>query len=665
MTWNGIERNKLDYILTDLLPVEVSCLFTYKNFYKFLFENKKNDIKKIIEILNDAKYSNKRIFDNSDWSSVPLKYSIKKNGDSSRELSLLQPLSCLNIYLFIELYNEEILSYMKKNNCYSIRYHTLNTNLYHIKSKYKRSSYFSSISKNIGIGMIEQSGDFFHIRPYKSMNSFINSNKWEYLNRNYTYCARIDYKSCFDSIYSHAYKWILTPRVSQSKKNKNSSLLYAIDRVVQNINGSCSNGLVVGPEFSRMIAEILLQNIDVNVKNKLMESGLNQTINYDVFRFVDDIFIFTHKIDDLKIIINQFQESATKFKISLNELKSVDSPTPCLPKEWLSETRLISDKIKNFFNTSYKYKSIDSLDKGLVKNESIFVPRFVDELNILMSKYPTDTRTITSFLLSTFYNNISLKSKGYNLFSKSSKNKYKPILDICFKIYSFFPSFDNGRKLFSIIHYLNDELCFSEISVGKQHLSNLINKYDYIFLNYNIDDLVDWFPLLKEYGVTLNLQTENKIFEKLKRLNNPILFANYLIYATYNEKYLQVISDEISRIIKENLKNINCDSEKIFQDIEMWYIIIFHNCPYIEQTTIIEITNIILTVKNNITNQNPTDICKSMILEFLELKDCNNRKKTNSFFNWSITSFVKKIVFKTSRRTIFKNSSQNDFGVSI
>ena len=35
MGWKGLERNKLDFILTDLLPVEVSELFSFTNFYDF------------------------------------------------------------------------------------------------------------------------------------------------------------------------------------------------------------------------------------------------------------------------------------------------------------------------------------------------------------------------------------------------------------------------------------------------------------------------------------------------------------------------------------------------------------------------------------------------------------------------------------------------------
>ena len=32
----NIERNKLDYLLTDIMPVEVSELFSYSKFYEYL-----------------------------------------------------------------------------------------------------------------------------------------------------------------------------------------------------------------------------------------------------------------------------------------------------------------------------------------------------------------------------------------------------------------------------------------------------------------------------------------------------------------------------------------------------------------------------------------------------------------------------------------------------
>ena len=66
MGWSGLERNKLDYILTDLLPVEISELFSFSQFYSFLLQK---DQQKVIENLiqdireNKAK-SSSRMFEN-------------------------------------------------------------------------------------------------------------------------------------------------------------------------------------------------------------------------------------------------------------------------------------------------------------------------------------------------------------------------------------------------------------------------------------------------------------------------------------------------------------------------------------------------------------------------------------------------------------------------
>ena len=68
----------------------------------------------------------------------------------------------------------------------------------------------------------------------------------------------------------------------------------AIDRILQNINGKSSNGVVVGPEFSRMIAEILLQHIDKEVLQNLQAKGLLMSKDFRIFRYVDDIYIFAN-----------------------------------------------------------------------------------------------------------------------------------------------------------------------------------------------------------------------------------------------------------------------------------------------------------------------------------------------------------------------------------
>ena len=112
MGWKGIERNKLDYILTDLLPVEISELFSFSKFYSYLLDKKqKTKINEIIKKIKIAKAKNETVMFQQGWSSKPLKYKILKGNDTYREMSVIQPFAALNVFLFIECYQKEILSY--------------------------------------------------------------------------------------------------------------------------------------------------------------------------------------------------------------------------------------------------------------------------------------------------------------------------------------------------------------------------------------------------------------------------------------------------------------------------------------------------------------------------------------------------------------------------
>lgn len=311
----NVERNKMDYILTDIMPVEVSELFSFGKFYEYLF-TKQDEIEKIIHEMKMKKAANREtpFKKNSwgDWAAMPLKFNILKGTNSTRELNLLQPISALNIYVFIECYQKELLDYLEENACFSLRYHRKNYDLYYKKKIKKVTNYFEKTSRKIERLVLQQTGAYFKIHKYNSVSSFTNSRLWQKCNFKYRNFAKVDYKSCFDSIYTHTYKWLIEKNTVDSKAVNNTNLLIVIDRVLQNINGKASNGLVVGPEFSRMIAEILLQHIDIEVKQQLAIQGLHLGQDYRIFRYVDDIYICKYS--------KQYRTNHKKYRADIEEI---------------------------------------------------------------------------------------------------------------------------------------------------------------------------------------------------------------------------------------------------------------------------------------------------------------------------------------------------------
>ena len=102
----NIRRNQLDYLITDTMPVELPELYSLYRFYQYLFEKKAaKNLKSAKKNLLKIKHENKNImFNDPTWSTAPLKFKIIKNQKTTRTLSLIQPLSAINIYFFIIIY---------------------------------------------------------------------------------------------------------------------------------------------------------------------------------------------------------------------------------------------------------------------------------------------------------------------------------------------------------------------------------------------------------------------------------------------------------------------------------------------------------------------------------------------------------------------------------
>ena len=194
--------------------------------------------------------------------------------------------------------------------------------------------------------------------------------------------------------------------------------------------------------------------------------------------------------------IHTFSRVGQEYLLQLNELKISKGETPCLPKEWLAKTRNISDVLNGWFYTKQEYIKQPEDEKYLVKKDFVFIDRIKDDITVLIKTYESDKRTIVSYLLSTIFNNISRKKEGFTLFESSGHCRPLMLLDMAFFIYAFCPSYEQTRKLISIIVYINNEIIFKEDTAAKKKLKNLISRYGFVFTNGNLFDLIDWFVFL-------------------------------------------------------------------------------------------------------------------------------------------------------------------------
>ena len=62
---------------------------------------------------------------------------------------------------------------------------------------------------------------------------------------------------------------------------------------MQGMNYQETNGIIIGPEFSRLFAEVILQYVDQRVEQELLlKHEYRHKVDYECYRYVDDYFFF-------------------------------------------------------------------------------------------------------------------------------------------------------------------------------------------------------------------------------------------------------------------------------------------------------------------------------------------------------------------------------------
>lgn len=640
----NLRRDPLDYLLTDTTPVEISELFTYSYFYDFLHDNKKS----LDSILTRISTVEKNTFNQSipfegGWQSSPLTYGIVKNdGHSLRKMSIPQPISALNMYYFINLYQKDILNYLD-DPVFSVRYQKRNTDLFYRKTnrtslidyQYKRDRR----SKKV----VEQTGRFFDIAPFGKIVDLERSERWRQANLKYKLFCKVDYKRCFDSIYSHAYKWIVTRNVVDSKAFKNSSLFAVIDRMLQNINGASSNGVIVGPEFSRMIVEILLQTIDEAISHELTRKSLIQGEDFEIMRYVDDMFIFSKNDDIQSTILKVIDEKTALYLLEINKLKTKSELTPYFRAEWIGDVEAYKDKVLQVFRTNKELKNLD--EKYQISARAETIQSLKMDFEYLIAKYKDDSISITNYMMSVILNSMSSKNRAYDFFKTTTHKSIPAVIDFIFYVFSHAVTFQNNQKLISTLYYINNEVDLKRT----KFLQGILKKYEPKIVATNYSDYINQWIAFSELGVYFSSETEELVFKQALAADDPIALATIIAYGKYDDELSDFFIKTLNKTLEEKLDAIR-DFKEIPMYREFWYVLIFNKCPYIDDR-IQDRYNGLIKKMIKAGSLNSVDRSTNLLAEFLLSPD-----RKYSFIAWNAKGarMLQEITYRTNNKTVFR-----------
>jgi hypothetical protein len=361
-----IKSPKERAILSDVLPYEVPITFSNRYFYQFLLDNQVELVNNSIRHKSTYTGNKKTAFEilmkilfatnlaDPNFRKIPFTYRIGHKKNDFRELALIHPINQLKLISFYDQFKESILYSCSISN-FSIRRPDNVAKFTFFNDQIHQSN------KGDITDFLELSGKeytnlktFFSYRKYTNIYRFYEDYRYQRAEKKYDHLFKFDITKCFDSIYTHSVVWAVLglEAVKENVNHSKKSFAGIFDNFMQYSNYGETNGILIGPEFSRIFAEIILQRIDKTIQDKLrINNGYILKKDYELYRYVDDYFLFCDSEKLRNEVLTLLKHELKVYKLAINDAKSKEYDKPII-----TEITIAKDKIIQLFCDEPRFK---------------------------------------------------------------------------------------------------------------------------------------------------------------------------------------------------------------------------------------------------------------------------------------------------------------------
>lgn len=437
-------NNKYRVLLTEVLPYELPLMLDNEGFYL----NMQNE---------SLRQLFKETFAGMSASTIPLDYSIRRyGGDKSRKLSVMHPCTQLEWVDFYEKYDSYMLA-LCNNSPFSIRYIANRAKcIFNVEEERAESDEGEQDGQKrvevLDDGVEKLYRSYFSYKRYDMLYKFFGSGDYLRLEQKYCYMQKMDVARCFYHIYTHTISWAVKGK-EYAKQNKTGTFEAEFDRLIRNANYEETCGIIVGPEISRIFAEIIFQRIDLNVLNRLKEEPYSLKLgrDYEVRRYLDDHYIYANTEDNLKDILEVYNEELMFYKLFVNESKLETMHRPFVSS--LSDAKHGVNTIISGIATKWLAVEDGKYIRN-VKNEMKAFSSVVTEFRSLAHRCKQGYGALNRYFLTILISQIK-KEMGREVAKSASNNLLFMYSEIAFYVFSLDMSISASIKLCRIIDCLH------------------------------------------------------------------------------------------------------------------------------------------------------------------------------------------------------------------
>lgn len=144
----------------------------------------------------------------------------------------------------------------------------------------------------------------------------------------YKFCVVTDVSRCFPSIYTHSIPWALNGKTQAKLDFKpHSAAVWGnrLDYIMRQSQDGQTMGIPVGPDHSRVVAEIILKAVDRDFQGA---TGIA-----DFLRHVDDYWIGCNSFEACEAALHSLRLCLNEYSLDINEQKTRIVPTSAVVAE--------------------------------------------------------------------------------------------------------------------------------------------------------------------------------------------------------------------------------------------------------------------------------------------------------------------------------------------
>jgi hypothetical protein len=582
-------------LVTEILPAETPIIFSNDGFYLQCLKHGRgvNPSSQIFDALvrQDAAFDKRRY--------VPYTYRVKKSALSHRVLSVVH----VGVqWQVVRFYNEmaPLMLHYTRGSSFTIRAPKDIAKTYFIRSAVSDMGRFkkSPVSTHGYDQFLKHSPSYFSYSGFSRLYKFFDSTEFLDLETKYSHLWMIDVAKCFDSIYTHSVSWAVKEK-HFAKENTSGIPFFGdtFDAVMQSMNFGETSGIVIGPEFSRIFAEIILQRVDANVLSSLLKRyGYHDGVDYSIRRYVDDCFVFSHSELIAEHVYQAISEELRFYKLSINESKLKKYRRPFLTEK--SKTIIEVSKALNRFVVSMSHEVVVDDQIHLVPKEIKRVDRlvlsFCNEVKLCCSNNGCDYDEVSSYLISALKNRAVKVMDSFGISGSDERifgEALSAFLQSVLFLYSVAPSVTASYKLCAmvvmVVRFCEKTLPLWVATIKQlvfDRVSEVLNRWAPTKDSGDFVDLESQNLLLaiSDLGADYRLSSDafNGIFGVGEKATLPYFnLVTLLYYAKDNHEYAKAkrwALDLADRFLM-SFSDIHENAEKVMTFLDLL------SCPYVDR----------------------------------------------------------------------------------